>query len=139
MGGNVEVRETVLDTAIPLVQSIADGMGKEELTKFSTELLSAMKKGTSVKVLNDWIKKYNDHITGTDGTVVTKLITPGSVITFGKHKGIPAGSVDATYLLWADKDITWFILDDEFREGLKIQKQRDDEAAAQEKIGLDSK
>jgi len=60
-----------------------------------------------------------------------KIITPGALISFGTHKGKPAASIEASYLLWADKTIEWFVLEDDFRDGLEIQNKRDIEAKAE--------
>ena len=146
MSGIVKVRETVLETAITLAESIAKDMGPNKAAKFGRNMLLSLKNGNSITILNNWINIYNRTATekiekfnesAPPVKVANKVITPGSIITFGKHEGLPAGSVPAKYLLWADVDIEWFVLDDEFREGLKIQKQRDDEAAAQAKMESD--
>jgi len=145
MAGTIQIREKVLDAAISLSKSISTDISHEIADNFGRSMLMAIKKGNSVNILNNWINVYNSKCenkidrfneNASDVEYENKIITPGSVMTFGVHKGSPAGSVSAKYLLWADVDIDWFILDDEFREGLKIQKKRDDEADAQEKLGI---
>lgn len=145
MADTIQIREKLLDAAISLSKSISTDISHETADNFGRSMLMAIKKGNSISILNNWINVYNSKCENkiekfnentSDVKFENKIITPGSIMTFGVHKGHPAGSIPAKYLLWADVDIDWFILDDEFREGLKIQKNRDDEADAQEKLRI---